>query len=69
MDFKKIADTIFKRPIIERPHLPISEKQDALGMRLYIWQYICSNETFVGVDSTCLSFQLFGDQQNPSRAS
>ena len=31
---------IFKWPIIERPCLPISERQDALGMRLYIWQYI-----------------------------
>ena len=31
----------FKWPIIERPHLPISERQDAVGMRLYIQQYIC----------------------------
>ena len=31
---------IFKWPIIEKPCLPISERQDALGMRLYIWQYI-----------------------------
>ena len=28
----------FKWPIIERPGLPISERQDALGMRLYIQQ-------------------------------
>ena len=31
---------IFKLPIIERPRLPISEKQDALGMRLHMLQYI-----------------------------
>ena len=31
---------IFKWPIIERPGLPISERQDALGMSLYIRQYI-----------------------------
>ena len=31
---------IFKWPIIERPLLPISERKDAQGMRLYIQQYV-----------------------------
>ena len=73
---------IFKWPIIERPGLPISERQDALGMRLYIWFFFCfscigstlfknscSNETFVGVDSICLSFQPFRNQWNPNGVS
>ena len=71
---------IFKWPITQRPVLLISEWQDALGMRLYIWfcfscigstlfENRCSNETFVGVDSIRSSFQPLGNQRNPSETS
>ena len=36
---------------------------------LTLFKNNCSNETFVVVDSICLSFQPFGNQRNPSGAS